>query len=62
MKSKILKATALFLAEIRIFLKNKLSFDEKKTISPDKTGDFLFSKKNFKKIEKKYLTFPDFGV
>lgn len=52
MKSKILKAMALFLAEIRIFLKNKLSFDVKEKISPDKTGDFLFSKKNFKKIEK----------
>ena len=38
MKSKILKATALFLAEIRIFLKNKLSFDEKKTIPPIKRG------------------------
>lgn len=52
MKSKILKAMALFLAEIRIFLKNKLSFDVKEKISPDKTGDFLFSKKILKKSKK----------
>lgn len=52
MKSKILKAMALFLAEIRIFLKNKLSFDVKEKISPDKTGDFLFSEKILKKLKK----------
>lgn len=52
MKSKILKATALFLAEIRIFLKNKLSFDEKKTIPPIKRGIFYFPKKIFKKLKK----------